>query len=150
MRSLLISSLLLCSSAYAVVSPAGPEETALKFNHWYVEQLIKENNPLMDYTGLSLYVTSSTINALKIANAADPNIEDVPDSDMFIKAQDYSADWQQIEIVSSDYDPVCRHVYVSFGANKAHTVIDCMVKEDGVWKVQSVAGQKILPNISLK
>ena len=69
---------------------------------------------------------------------------------MFIKAQDYSEDWRQIEIVSSDYDPVCMQVYVSFGTNKAHTVIDCMVQEGGAWKVQSVARQDILPNISLK
>lgn len=53
---------------------------------------------------------------------------------MFIKARDYSEDWRQIEIVSSDYDPVCMQVYVSFGTNKAHTVIDCMVQEGGAGK----------------
>lgn len=150
MKLLLISSLIFCTSTYAATPTAGPEEAALKFNHWYVEQLMIEKNPLADYSGLKPYVTSSTIDALKKSNAVDPNTEDVPDSDMFIKAQDYSEDWQHIEIVSSDFDPVCTQVYVSFGTKKPHTVIDCMVKEDGIWKVQSVAGQAILPNVILK
>ncbi|KAA1148367.1 DUF3828 domain-containing protein [Citrobacter portucalensis] len=150
MKLLIFTSLLICTSAFATVSPTGPEAAALKFNHWYIAQLLKEKNPLTDYAGLKPYVTTSTIAALKKSNAADPNTEDVPDSDMFIKAQDYSEDWRQIKIVSSDYDPVCMQVYVSFGTNKAHTVIDCMVQEGGAWKVQSVARQDILPNISLK
>ncbi|SQH38969.1 Protein of uncharacterised function (DUF3828) [Salmonella enterica] len=69
---------------------------------------------------------------------------------MFIKSQSFDDDWQQIEIVSSDLDPVCLQVYVSFGAKQAHTIIDYMVKENGIWKVQSVAGQEILRNVSLK
>ncbi len=69
---------------------------------------------------------------------------------MFIKSQSFDDAWQQIEIVSSHMDPVCTQVYVSFGAKQDHTVIDCMVKEDSVWKVQSVAGQEILRNVGLK
>lgn len=69
---------------------------------------------------------------------------------MFIKSQSFDDGWQQIEIVSPDLDPVCLQVYVSFGAKQDHTIIDCMVKENGIWKVQSVAGQEILRNVSLK
>lgn len=147
---LLFIGIIFSSSVFASVSSSGPEAAALKFNHWYIDQLIKNKNPLTNYVGLEPYVTASTIAALKISNAADPNIVDTPDSDMFIKAQDFDNDWQQIEIVSSDYDPVCAQVYVSFGPKQEHTVIDCMIKEDGAWKIQSVAGQEILRNVSLK
>ena len=150
MKTILITSLIFSCSAFASVSPTGPEAAALKFNHWYIDQLLKGKNPQADYAGLEPYVTAGTIAALKISNTADPNIVDVPDSDMFIKAQDYENNWQQIEIVSSDYDPVCMQIYVSFGTEQKHTVIDCMVKENETWKVQSVAGQEILRNVSLK
>lgn len=150
MKHSILAGLLISSSAFAALSPGGPEATALTFNRWYISQLIQEKNPLADYEGLQPYVTANTIAALKTSNTADPDSEDVPDSDMFIKAQDFDDDWQQIEIVSSDLDPVCTQVYVSFGAEQKHTVIDCMVKENGTWKVQSVAGQKILRNVSLK
>ncbi len=122
----------------------------LKFNQWYISQLLQDKNSLADYEGLKPYVTTSTIAAVKRSNLADPEIEDVPDPDMFIKSQNFDDDWQQIEIISSDLDPVCLQVYVSFGAKQDHTVIDCMVKENGVWKAQSVAGQEILRNVSLK
>ncbi|MCR5947222.1 DUF3828 domain-containing protein [Salmonella enterica subsp. houtenae] len=150
MKNLFIISLIFSCSASASVSPTGPEAAALKFNHWYIDQLLKGGNPLTDYAGLEPYVAANTIAALKISNTADPEVVDVPDSDMFIKAQNFEKNWQQIEIVSSDYDPVCMQVYVSFGAKQKHTVIDCMVKEDGAWKVLSVAGQEILRNVSLK
>jgi len=150
MKSILITSLIFSCSAFANISPTGPEAAALKFNHWYIDQLLKGENPLEDYAGLEPYITTSTIAALKISNTADPEVIDVPDSDMFIKAQDFEKNWQQIEIVSSDYDPVCMQVYVSFGSEAKHTVIDCMVKENGTWKVRSVAGQEILHNVSLK
>ncbi|ECG1192001.1 DUF3828 domain-containing protein [Salmonella bongori] len=150
MKPLIIFGLLICPTAFAGVPSDGPEVAALKFNHWYMSQLAQDKNPQADYEGLRPYVTSNTITALKKSNSADPNIEDAPDADMFIKAQDWDDDWQQIEIVSSDYDPVCMQIYVSFGVKQKHTVIDCMVKEDGAWKVQSVAGQAILRNVSLK
>lgn len=150
MKPLIIIGLLICPSAFAGVPSDGPEVAALKFNHWYMSQLLQDKNPLADYDGLRPYVTSNTITVLKKSNSADPNIEDAPDADMFIKSQNFDNDWQQIEIVSSDYDPVCMQIYVSFGVKQKHTVIDCMVKENGVWKVQSVAGQEILRNVSLK
>jgi len=150
MKGILLACLIACPIAFASVPPDGPEVAALKFNKWYIAQELKGKYPEGDYEGLRPYVTSNTITALKKSNSADPNIEDTPDADMFIKAQDWDDDWQQIEVVSSDYDPVCMQVYVSFGAKQEHTVIDCMVKEDGAWKVQSVAGQEILRNVSLK
>ena len=131
MKHSILAGLLISSSAFAALSPGGPEATALTFNRWYISQLIQEKNPLADYEGLQPYVTANTIAALKASNTADPDSEDVSDSDMFIKAQDFDDDWQQIEIVSSDLDPVCTQVYVSFGAEQKHTVIDCMVKENG-------------------
>jgi hypothetical protein len=39
-------------------------------------------------------------------------------------------------------------VYISFGKKRDHTVIDCMVKENGAWKVQSVASVNISDNLS--
>lgn len=65
MKLLIFTSLLICTSAFATVSPTGPEAAALKFNHWYIAQLLKEKNPLTDYAGLKPYVTTSTIAALK-------------------------------------------------------------------------------------
>lgn len=57
---------------------------------------------------------------------------------MFIKAQDYDDDWNQIDIISSDFDAACTHVYVAFGKTRDHVVADCMVKEAGEWKIRSV------------
>ncbi|EGT4252702.1 DUF3828 domain-containing protein [Citrobacter amalonaticus] len=150
MKKIIITGLLISSSTFASVSPTGPEATALKFNHWYIAQLLLGREPLTDYRGLEPYVTANTIAALKASNSADPETEDVPDADMFIKAQDFFDDWRQITVVSSDFDPVCYQVYVSFGVKQKHTVIDCMVKENDVWKVQSVAGHEILRNVNLK
>ena len=41
MKLLIFTSLLICTSAFATVSPTGPEAAALKFNHWYIAQLLK-------------------------------------------------------------------------------------------------------------
>nr|WP_276519562.1 hypothetical protein [Enterobacter hormaechei] len=41
-------------------------------------------------------------------------------------------------------------VYISFGKKRDHTVIDCMVKEDGVWKVESVASMNISDNLMME
>lgn len=150
MRLYIIACLLVPLSARASLPPAGPEASALRFNQWYLSQLQRDRNPLTDYQGLSPYVTEQTIKALLKSNQSDPEIVDVADIDMFIKAQDIEDDWQEINVVSSDYDPVCMQVYITFGTKHKHTVIDCMVKEKGIWKVNSVAGQAISPNSGLK
>lgn len=150
MKPLILASLLLASCPVMAASPVGPEAAALKFNQWYISQLIQDKNPLTDYSGLNPYVTTSTIAAIKNIYSADSNEIDVPDADMFIKAQDFGSDWQQVSVISSEYDPVCTQIYVAFGAKQEHTVIDCMVMENGKWKVQSVAGQKISRNINIK
>ena len=46
--------------------------------------------------------------------------------------------------------PACMQVYISFGKKRDHTVIDCMVKEDGVWKVESVASMNISDNLMME
>jgi hypothetical protein len=57
---------------------------------------------------------------------------------MFIKAQEISDDWDQVELLRSDVDAACTNVYISFGKNKEHVIADCMVQESGVWKVRGV------------
>ncbi|PVZ78571.1 hypothetical protein C9426_34580 [Serratia sp. S1B] len=117
-----------------------PEAAALKFNQWYMAQLLQEKQPLVDFTALSQYVTRGTIKALKDIYTSNSDDIDIPDADMFIKAQDFGEDWQHIHILYSDFDPVCTQVYVAFGEKQDHVVADCYVKEDGHWKIQSVAG----------
>ncbi|PLY48126.1 hypothetical protein F153LOC_01915 [Lelliottia sp. F153] len=127
------------SLAIASFPPSEAESASLQFNKWYVSQLLRNKEPLHNYVGLKRYVTARTIKSLKALYSADPNEADIPDADMFIKSQDFDEDWQQVTVVASDFDAVCTQVYVTFGFNKKHTVIDCMVQEGGVWKVQSVA-----------
>lgn len=69
---------------------------------------------------------------------------------MFIKAQGYEDDWGIVSARALDYDAACMQVYISFGNKRDHTVIDCMVKEDGVWKVESVASMNISDNLMME
>lgn len=60
----------------------------------------------------------------------------------FLKSQYIGDDWtENVAISSYDWDPVCVNVNITFGKKKPHTVIDCMVNENGEWKVQSVAAR---------
>lgn len=124
--------------SFADSNVKGAETAALNFNKWYVGQLMQDKSPLTDYSALSKYVTSDTISALKKLYSGDSNDVDVPDADMFIKAQDYENDWNQVSVISSDFDPVCTNVYISFGSKKEHVVDDCMSNENGAWKIRSV------------
>ena len=59
-----------------------------------------------------------------------------------MKSQYIGEDWaENVAIDSYDSDPVCLNVNITFGKKTQHTVIDCMVKEDGIWKIQSVAAR---------
>ena len=59
-----------------------------------------------------------------------------------MKSQYIGEDWaENVAIASYDSDPACVNVNITFGKKTQHTVIDCMVKEDGVWKIQSVAAR---------
>ncbi|MCX3310917.1 DUF3828 domain-containing protein [Pantoea vagans] len=124
--------------SFADSNVKGTESAALYFNKWYVGQLMQDKSPLTDYSALSKYVTSDAISALKKLYSGNRNDVDVPDADMFIKAQDSENDWNQVSVISSDFDPVCTNVYISFGAKKEHVVADCMKNKTGIWKVSSV------------
>ncbi|MFY7058210.1 hypothetical protein ACOT0M_17650, partial [Enterobacter cloacae complex sp. ZZL001] len=81
--------------------------------------------------------TSGTIAAIKEMYSGDSNDKDMPDADMFIKAQDWDDDWNQITVLHSDFDAVCTNVYVAFGKKQDHVIADCLVEEQGKWKVRS-------------
>ncbi|EOU9530646.1 DUF3828 domain-containing protein [Cronobacter dublinensis] len=136
----------LVSLAAANDVPA-PVTAAVQFNQWYIAQIARGKAPLTDYAGLSRYVTAGTLQKLKAQAALDPNDYDVPDVDMFIKAQGVGDDWQQITAVASDADAACNNVYIAFGKKQDHIVIDCMVEEGNVWKVQSVANVEFSRNL---
>ncbi|CCJ76279.1 FIG00554286: hypothetical protein [Cronobacter muytjensii 530] len=148
MKSLLAIVLLwpLVSLAAANDVPA-PVTAAVQFNQWYIAQIARGKAPLTDYAGLSRYVTADTLQKLKAQAALDPNVYDVPDVDMFIKAQSVGDDWQQIAAVASDVDAACNNVYIAFGKKQDHIVVDCMVKEGNAWKVQSVANVAFSRNL---
>ncbi|WP_340138547.1 hypothetical protein [Pantoea ananatis] len=137
-EKILLALMLFTNLPFADSNVKGAETAALNFNKCYVGQLMQDKYPLTDYSALSKYITSDTISALKKLYSGDSNDVDVPDADMFIKAQDYENDWNQVSVISSDFDPVCTNIYVSFGAKKEHVVADCMKNKAGIWKVNSV------------
>lgn len=143
--TLLLTVLLLSSTAFAATELSAPERASLTFNQWYINQLIANKSPLTDFKPLSKYVTAETVTALKRLYRGDNSDKDLPDADMFIKAQDYDDDWAQVSVLMSDFDPVCTNVYVAFGKEKKHVVADCMVEDAGKWKVRSVALVSDLP-----
>lgn len=138
MKNLLISLLFVSPIVLASAEMTPPERAALNFNKWYIGQLEKDASPLTDFTSLNQYVTSETIKSLKKLYSGDSNDKDMPDSDMFIKAQDYNDDWNQVNVISSDFDAACTHVYIAFGDKKNHVIADCMVQENNKWKIRSV------------
>lgn len=149
MNKILIAALLMPAMASATQQNLPPEASAaLQFNQWYISQIMGGKEPITHYLVLRRYVTRDTISKLKMMNQRDPNEYDVPDVDMFIKAQGYQADWKSVRVEAMDYDAACVQVYVTFGVKQPHTVVDCMVKEEGNWKVQSVAGLAFSQNIT--
>ncbi|XQS18061.1 DUF3828 domain-containing protein [Citrobacter telavivensis] len=141
-KSLFLACIFLPCVAFADQGSVPPEAVAaLHFNQWYISQIMSGKEPLSDYTALKPYVTRETISKLEALGKLDPNEYDIPDIDMFIKAQGYQNDWKTVSVVGTDYDAACMQVYIAYGEKKDHVVIDCMVKEDGAWKVQSVAAR---------
>jgi len=138
MKKILLALMLFTPLSFADSNVKGAETAALNFNKWYVGQFMQDKFPLTDYSALSKYVTSDTISALKKVYSGNSNDVDAPDADMFIKAQDYENDWNQVSVISSDFDPVCTKVYVSFDTKKEHVVPECMKNKAGIWKVSSV------------
>ncbi|WP_407437410.1 DUF3828 domain-containing protein [Lelliottia sp.] len=147
MKKLMLAALFLPAIVSAAQKLSPEASAALQFNKWYISQIMSGKEPLTDYAALSRYVTHETISRLKAMDKLDPNEYDVPDVDMFIKAQGYEDDWGTVNVRALDYDAACMQVYISFGKKRDHTVIDCMVKEDGAWKVQSVASMDISDNL---
>ncbi|MCE0828474.1 MULTISPECIES: DUF3828 domain-containing protein [Buttiauxella] len=148
MKILTAFMLLVSTSTLAASDYDQPIKLAQEFNQWYLQQISQNKNPLTDGHDIDKYVTKSTLEKLR---SAIGNEAEFYDADFFIRAQDFGEDWPtNVTVVSSDYDPVCFNIYVSYGKKQQHTVIDCMVKESGTWKIQSVAGQTILRNENVK
>lgn len=130
--------LLFAVSPFAIAdSTDAPGLAALKFNQWYIAQLNQDKAPVLNPDIMNDYVASETIAAIKEMYSGDSNEKDMPDADMFIKAQDWNEDWDQITVLHSDFDAVCTNVYIAFGKKQDHVVADCLVQEKGKWKVHS-------------
>ncbi|MFJ5982850.1 DUF3828 domain-containing protein [Enterobacter cancerogenus] len=140
--------LLLCSCS-ALANTDDPVQQAIAFNKWYVNQINNDAFPITDNREIDKYVTASTMK--KLRHAQDPRYadEEFYDADIFLKAQDIGDDWpENVTAVAGDTDPVCVNVYIAFGKKQDHIVIDCMVKENGNWKVQSVASVGFWRNLT--
>ncbi len=150
MKKIMLIALFFMHSAQAEYSEKA-SQTALEFNKWYVAQVAMDHFPITDSPEIEKYVTVDTMK--KLRHAQDPRYADDEfyDADFFLKSQDIGDDWvKNVSVIASEYDPVCTNIYVTFGAKEYYTVIDCMVEEKGVWKVQSVAGKEISRNEVLK
>ncbi|HDT3782612.1 TPA: DUF3828 domain-containing protein [Enterobacter hormaechei subsp. steigerwaltii] len=130
--------LFILSSLAGAETTYAPGLVALKFNQWYIAQLDQNKPPVLNPDIMNKYVASGTIAAIKEMYSGDSNDKDMPDADMFIKAQDWDDDWNQITVLHSDFDAVCTNVYVAFGKKQDHVIADCLVEEQGKWKVRSV------------
>jgi len=150
MKNYLLAFCLLSPVAFA--GQSDPIERAVEFNRWYVSQIAKDVFPITDSHEIDKFVTASTMK--KLRHTQEPGYgEDESnvfyDADLFLKAHDIGDDWQKkINAVAGDSDPVCINVYVAFGKKQDHIVIDCMIKENGTWKVQSVAAVEFSKNLA--
>lgn len=134
--------IMLLFSATALAVESDPQSQAVEFNKWYVNQINSDRYPITDGHEIDKYVTAGTLK--KLRHAQDPKFADDEfyEADIFTKSQYIGDDWAGfVTAVAGDTDPVCVNIYIAFGKKKDHTVIDCMVKEEGVWKVQSVAAR---------
>lgn len=147
MKNILL--LLFIFSFSAMAGHSDPIERAVKFNSWYVNQINKDVFPITDGNEIDKYVTASTMK--KLRHAQDPRYadEDFYEADIFLKAQYVGDDWpQNVTAIAGDTDPVCVNVYIAFGKKQDHVVIDCMVKENNLWKVQSVSAVEFSRNLT--
>ncbi len=143
--------LLLCMLSPIVnASQSSPAKQAEEFNKWYVGQIAKDIYPIITGREIDKYVTASTMK--KLRHTQEPGYGEESDvfydADLFLKAQDIRDDWLlNVTAIAVDTDPVCVNVYIAFGKKQDHIVIDCMVKENGDWKVQSVANVEFSRNM---
>ncbi|WP_407209712.1 DUF3828 domain-containing protein [Citrobacter portucalensis] len=136
MKRLILFTFLFSSFAMAEIVPADMQ--ALKFNAWYIKQITHNIIPVADNpTALEPFVSIDTLNELKQAY-----MNNELEEDYFLKVQDFAnEDWSKhISIDLTIIDPICTNVYLTFGTGESsQKVIDCMVEENGVWKIKSVA-----------
>lgn len=144
MKALSLVLLLISSSVLADSYPVDQaRHQALIFNKWYIKQISQSKYPITDGHEIDKYVATDTLKKLR-----HPNVDGEEDygPDFFLRAQDYDNDWpDNVNVIQSDFDPVCTNVYVAFGKAKKHVVVDCMIKESGTWKIQSVTNLDIMP-----
>ncbi|MBB3322742.1 DUF3828 domain-containing protein [Atlantibacter sp. RC6] len=124
---------------FAGTTQIGPEKAALEFNRWYLDQ-IQDNKYPLDGHEIEKYVTADTLqNLLKIFAQEVRTGDALIDADPFTQSQDILEDWPtNITVISNTFEHGCQNVYVAFGKSQKYVLADCMVKEDGVWKVKSV------------
>lgn len=146
MKKILILALLTSS---AMANSNDPVTQAVKFNSWYVHQIAQDKSPVNDGHEIDNYVTAETLHKLRRTQDPAYNDEEFYEADLFLKAQDIGDDWpQNVSAIAGDTDPVCVNVYIAFGKTQDHIVIDCMVKENDIWKVQSVANVNFSRNLN--
>lgn len=143
--------LLVFIAASAMAQTNDPVTQAVVFNKWYVKQIDEDKFPITDSHEIDKYVTASTMKKLHRTQESDYNDDPFYDADIFTKSQYNGDDWAaNVTAIAGDTDPVCVNIYIAFGKKKDHIVIDCMVKEGGSWKVQSVASHEFTENLNVK
>lgn len=111
MKKIILAILLLPTLASAAQKFPPEVSAALQFNKWYISQIIIGKEPLKNYEALRPYVTRETISKLKAMDKLDSDEYDVPDVDMFIKAQGYEDDWaSSVRGRWITMPPVCRFI----------------------------------------
>lgn len=148
MKKLLLLALM---SSSAIANSNDPVTQAVNFNSWYVSQIAQDKSPVNDDQKIDNYVTTETLQKLRRTQDPAYDDEEFYEADLFLKAQDIGDDWpQNVSAIAGDTDPVCVNVYIAFGKKQDHIVIDCMVKEKDIWKVQSVANVNFSRNLNNK
>jgi hypothetical protein len=115
---------------------------AVTFNTWYLKKFSQQEDPIYQSHEIDKYVTVKTLKNLRNAyHQIDDgkSLRGYYDVDMFTKTQDIGDDWSgSVTVLKMTYDPACLNVYLAFGKDKKHVVVDCFVQENGIWKIQSV------------
>ena len=139
--------LLFLISTSMMADASDPVCQAVAFNKWYVTQIDQNIFPITDGKTIDKYVTAATMRILR--RTQDPDYDGAfYSADFFLKAQDIGEDWpSHVTAIAGDTDPVCVNVYVAFGEKQSHIVSDCMVEENGSWKVQSVTSLQYTRNL---
>lgn len=138
MKRLIFLTLLVAGSALANDDAHDASTQAVKFNKWYISQIINDVYPITDIQLLKPYVDIDTLNTLESSYLNDA---EESGSDYFLKVQNFEDNnWKDNVSVKLAYpDPICMNVYVKLGTGKdSKQIIDCMVKQDGIWKVKYV------------